>query len=157
MTTDLVVVPGTGEAIALNAPSEALAQALDEVRELERELRVAKQAVGAELLRRMDTQAKWTMRTDNYEVRGESPAPRTEYDVEQLMEVLDGLVNEGLLSSTAASAATTTTVSYRVSQRGVNALLKLGGEVAARIAACAQEVERVRKPPSVKPTKGRTA
>jgi hypothetical protein len=149
--TGLLVIPGTGEAIELAAETGELARALEEIRALESALREAKRRLGAEVLSRMDAAASWTLRAGGLELRGESPAPKIEWDGAALALTLEALVEEGKIAPEAAQAALSVEVSYKPQARGLSALMKLGGEVAEKVGAHSREVERDRRPPSVRP------
>lgn len=137
--------PQTGEILELaTAENAQIAQWIDSVREWESNARQAKQIAAAELHKRMDQAACWTLRDGEYEIRGESPE-RIDYDSEALLERLTELVESEAIAPEAADAALKREVSYKPAKRGINALLKLGGKVADAIKACEQPVERPRR------------
>lgn len=150
MSTDLqprvesVLNPTTGEILDLDSPSDELGRWLLEAREWERRLREAKNAVVEELHRRMDAEASWTIHTPDFDLRGESP-DRVEYDPERLRSTLAGLAKAGAISEGAAEAALKEEVTYKPRCQGINALLKLGGEVAEQVELCRIPVERARR------------
>ena len=134
-----------GEVIDLAAaPSDRLAQFLAEVRDLEASLRQAKAQVGRELHRRMDAEASWTLNLPGYKVTGQSP-DRVDYDPEELAGALRGLRRSGLISPRASKAALERVVELRPRKKGLAALLRLGGEVAAAVRACERPVESERR------------
>jgi hypothetical protein len=143
--TELIPLPLTGEALDLNAPTGELAQAFDRIRDLERELKETRDQISRELIGRMDKRASWTLREDGFKVSAPSPAPKTEYDGYELHQVVQSLVAEGLIDGEAAEEAVEIRVEYRPRVRGVNALRKLGSDVADRVDLCAREVEPVRR------------
>lgn len=145
MSTDLVPIPLTGEALDLNGPDGDLAAAFDQVRDLERQLAEARRVIGDELIRRMDRAASWTLRVGDFKVSAPSPEPKIEFDVESLRAVLADLVAEGVISSEAAAGALRPEVTYKPSVRGINAVRKLGLEVAARLDGCAVEKPKDRR------------
>lgn len=140
----LLMHPHTGEALDLGAESARLAEWLDTVRDLERTIREQKTLVAAELHRRMDLAASWTLRDGEWEIRGESP-DRTDYAVEELRKALSELVSRGEITQQAANAAVTEVISYRPAKRGINALLKLGGHIADAIKTCEMEKTQARR------------
>lgn len=148
MSSDLevrrAVSPATGQVVDLDAKTEDLAQVLDDTREMEYKLRYFKEAVSAEVLRRMDRQAEWTMREGEYELRSISPAPKIDWAGDELALVLDELVAEGRIDQGAKEAALETEISYKPKARGLNALLKLGQDVASRLLPHRAEAERKR-------------
>ena len=148
-TTSLIPHPLTGEAIELTADTDMLAHWVDQLRELERQAKEARDLIGLELLRRMDAKASWTLRAGDFKITAPSPAPKVEWDVDQLRATLADLRDQGL-DEDAIDAALEVVVTYKPRASGLNALKKLGGEVAERIAACGTEVEPQRRV-SVKP------
>jgi len=138
----------SGELIDVReAPTDRLARFLDEAAELVSLIGEARAQVDREVLRRMDEEATWTARAGDFELRAPSPeAGMAYYDEQALEEVLDGLVERGLVSEPAAAAAleVETKVERKPRQGGIKALLRLGGEVAEAVAAC----ERRREEPS---------
>ena len=145
-TPAVVADVATGEVLDLNAAAtDELASYIARVRDLEGELRAAKRAVTAELLERMDRQAQWTVVAGEWKVSGDSPAPRVTYDAEALAAELQMLVDADLLAPNAAAKAVERVVSWKVSQAGVNALVKLGGAVADAVARHRVEETRERR------------
>jgi hypothetical protein len=145
-----VMHPSTGEVVSLDAPLEDLAAYLADVRDWEQTfLRPCKRAVEEELLRRMDHDARYTVRAGAYVVRGDGPG-RVEYNEDLLRIRLRELVDDEAISREAAAAAVKEKVSYQPMARGINALLKLGGKVAeaVRSAEAGEKTRRVTvKPP----------
>jgi hypothetical protein len=137
--------PQTGELLELlKAGDGQLGDYLDAVRDWEAMARVAKGVVSAELHRRMDAGAKWTLSAGDFEIVGQSP-DRVEYDVGELRAVLRELLEKELISRDAALAAVKREVVFSVSKRGVNALRKIGGEVAKAIDAIGHEPATARR------------
>lgn len=148
-----LVNPSTGELLSLrDAQSGQLAEFIEAVREWEANARLAKAVVSGELHRRMDAEAKWTLRDGPYEIVGQSPN-RVEYDVERLRTTLKELVEGEQITLEAAQAALKREVTFKPAKRGIDALLKLGGDVKKRIEACGHPPTRGR---TVKLSKGRT-
>lgn len=133
--TELVQVgkavhPKTGEVYEIARCSDGnLAELLDAFKEAHSQLREFEGAVKGEVLTRMDRDAAWTIREGGYKVTGESPN-LTEYDPDKLLEVLRILIREGLITAEAAKAALGQEVTLKPKKKGINALLKLGGQVA---------------------------
>ena len=132
---EIVAVPWTGEALALTQLTDRqLAEVLDEVREFEAaRLRTFKRQVQDEALWRMDAAASWTIHTEGgFKLTGDSPA-RTDIDVDELRAALEDI---DVPSSLIEKAIKPKPIEYVVSRAGLNALRKLGGEVATAIAEC---------------------
>lgn len=140
------LVPWTGEVIVLRDASDAqLAEALDEVRRFEVEqLKGLKRDLQDEILARMDLNASWTIRLESgVTLTGDGPN-RSEWDVPSLRGVLRTLAKEGLISKEAAAKGIRRKVTYEAAAAGLNALLKLGGDVEARVTACRLESAKPR-------------
>lgn len=133
--TAAVLNPRTGEVVDLTADTAELAAYLADVRQWERDfLRGCKRAVELELIRRMDRDAKYTLRAGGLEITGDGPG-RVKYEEEVLRAQLRPLVQQDIISQDAMNAAVKEVVTYQVMARGVNALKKLGGPVAEAVAA----------------------
>jgi len=148
----IVVDQQTGQMLNVaEAEVDDLALYLDGVRELERQLGIAKRHVGEEVLRRMDQDGSWTLRAGPYKLQGRSPAPTVGYDAEALEKALRRLVRSKAISKDAAARALRVekVIVRTVQKQGVNALLKLGGKVAEAVKACGTEQEASRGIPSV--------
>lgn len=147
MTTTAIELynPTSGELIPLDAPTDVLVEWFAAIRKLEQELATMKQAANTEVLRRMDAEAHWTVHTRAGTLTGKSPAPTVAWDPEQLAQTLTGLVADGLISQGAADSALELVQEWKPKRGGINKLLKLGGEIAERIAACGHDVEPNRR------------
>lgn len=138
--------PATGEELDLpTAPTDQLAEMRAYIRDLEEDLKLAKQALDAEVIDRMDREARWSWNGKGYRLSAPSPAPVTTYDAEELYERLSVLAAKGVISWEALGEAVARVWDYKPRVAGINRLRKLGGEVAEAIDACATEVERVRR------------
>lgn len=135
-----VIDRASGELLDVRAAStERLGRFLEDSAELVGQLGEARGAVEREVLRRMDAQASWTTVAGELQLQAPSPeAGMTYYDADALYEVLVDLGRRGLIGREAAHAALSTdiTVEHKAQQRGIKALLSLGGEVAAAVAGC---------------------
>lgn len=127
------VDPQSGEVLALDRPTEDLGAFLYRVRDFESRLKEAKALVSEEILRRQDADASWTTRAGDYELKGASPQPKTEWDAEALKIILFDLMSEGLISVNAADAALKTETVYKPQPKGLNALMKLGEGIKERL------------------------
>jgi hypothetical protein len=148
----IAINPATGEAIDLAAPTDQLAHAIDQVRDLEARLRAHREDLGAEVLRRMDHEGVWTRHVDplpgsdvGYKVTGDTPAPKVEWDADRLAHLLDDAVTDGVISEAAARKAVSIRSEHVAHASGINALLKLGGQLAEQIQGCRREVAKRRR------------
>jgi hypothetical protein len=142
--------PGTGEVLDLaTAGTDEIAEAVWILREQVQRLRDWQRIAGEEILRRMDQSAKWTLHEGQYTLKGDSPAPTREVDLEPLRRELSQLIDEGKVAATAAERALEAKVVYKPKWNGIDALRKLGGEVKERIDKHIREVEKQRKNPTV--------
>ena len=140
-----VVHPVTGELLTVDHSTEALAQYLLDVRDLETGLRVDKKAVTTEILRRQDRAASWTTHAGSLKVSGQSPAPMEVFDGLELRNALGLLVDAGVITVEAMDAAVVTEVKYTPRKAGIAALRKLGGEVKKVVDGLAVEREPERR------------
>lgn len=148
MTSTALVQPKTGELLDLkDAPTDALAEWLAAVRDIESEYREAKGVVTRELLERMDREARWTVPLSNgWKLVGDSPAPTEGFDdIPMLLNDLRELAEEGVVSREAVEAAFPRVITFKADRSAVGRLRKLGGRVAEVIAAHAVRQERDRR------------
>ena len=139
--SDLIVNPVTGEAFALDAPTDTLAQYLVAMKEVRRRVREEETIVQGEILRRLDHDGCWTVHTPHGKVSAPSPAPVEEWDAGALHSALLELHDQGLLSIEAVNRAIEEEVTFKVRKAGVNALRKLGGRVRETVDAHARIAE----------------
>lgn len=139
-----VVIPLTGELIATDAATDELAAAIDRVKLLESKLQAARRVLGDELLRRMDHEGVWTVHAGGWKVTGPSPGG-VEYDGPELARRLRALVKAGTISQAAMTAAVELERVWKPKVRGINALAKLGGEVAEAVEACKSPTSKPRR------------
>lgn len=144
-----LVNPATGELVLLDAPDEHLAEVLDSIRELKSQLNELVGEVSAEVLRRQDKARNWTTRAGDYEIRGESDAPKMEWDERALLAALSDLVERGIIEPAAADAALEEVTTLKVKQKGINALRKSPG-LREIIDSCGEEKPPERRRVSVR-------
>jgi len=138
--------PATGEELDLaTAALQQIAEVRCLIRDHEEDLRLAKRMLDAEILARMDRQAKWSWSADGFALSAPSPAPVTEYDAGRLRDRLDELAYNGVLERGAVDAAVELVVSYKPHPAGIKALAKLGGVVEETIAGCSTSSKRQRR------------
>lgn len=135
--------PSTGEALTLDADTATLAEWLKQIDDFSKETKFARQRISEEIVRRMDLEASWTMREGNLKLTSRSPE-QIDYDVDSLGLALVGLMNDGLITKSAAEACIKEEKKLTVLKQGVNALLKRGGQVAEAIRACQVQVDKPR-------------
>jgi len=127
-TSLTVLDPTTGEVLDLSSPNETLGAWLSEAREWKSRLGEAVRMVEAELNRRMDTDCSWTLHAEGMDIQGSAPG-RTTYDAEELDAGLAVLEEKKLISPKARRAAVEQVTTLKLRKSGVNALLKIEGEV----------------------------
>ncbi len=146
MSTDLIV-PLTGEAISLDAPTDALADAFHRIQKLEVELRMARAELRTELLSRMDKELARTHQAGDFYLECEAPN-QTEYDPDLLDAVLDRLMAEDKVGPAAVAQALKPKTELRPMKRGIDKLLaspNLTDEDRAAVVACAHPRTRERR------------
>ena len=146
--TDLICLP-TGEVIDLTAGDDVLAEAVDALREHERQAREIRDAIADELRRRMDRKVSWTVHAGRFTISAPSSEPVTEYDADALDAALGVFVAAGVIDQSAKDAAVERVVTRKTKVAGVKKLKKLGGDVLAAIEACETKVERTSRPVKV--------
>jgi hypothetical protein len=102
-TEEIVVVPGSGLVVSLDADPQEIAAAWDEMTTLERELRSAKRTVSDEITRRLDFEGRRSLHIDGVKFETTAPTER-EFDLPELQKLLLQLVNEGTISEAKADA-----------------------------------------------------
>lgn len=118
MSSTALTHPTTGEVLDLaEAQPEALADAVVQSEQLRGELADLESVISAELVRRLDRSASWTMRVGDpagarqFEIKAPSPdAGTTGYDAELLLQELRALVERGTIDASAAGRALERTV-----------------------------------------------
>lgn len=126
------VNPRTGEAVDAKSDPDALADYLDLVRTLARELSLVDRQVSSWIVARMDASLSWTLETTAGKLEAASPASDPVYDLERLRGILHRLVRTGAISEEAARACIVQPPAppappERVDRAAVNRLRKLPG------------------------------
>lgn len=136
-TGELAIVhPDTGKALVLADATEAeLADWKKAVADWHRMAKAAEAHVDAELIRRMDARARWTIKGDGWKLTGSSPKPTVSYrDPAKLRARLLRLADDGLLERDAVDAALPVVPeSVSVNVGPLAQLEKLGGRVARAV------------------------
>lgn len=138
--------PLHGEVLDLaSVTPERLAQLLIEMADVESKFREVRGVVHDELVARMDRDRSWTLHLEGgVKLSAPSDAPKVEWDVEGVIEELDKLVNEGVLSESAREKAIDVVVTRKLRAVGINALLK-SRVFAERLEPFRREVEAPRR------------
>lgn len=130
---EIIVHPATGEILDLGGETGDLVRWLQEVREMEAQIRDVKRLVTRELIARMDRDARYTLQAGGCTVKGDGPTPPTVYDGEQLRHALAEYVEAEVITADALDRAVEVTQEYKPRAVGINALKRLGGGVAETI------------------------
>ena len=125
----IVINPATGEVLSLSEPTEVLGGWLLEVREQEQRLRAEKLAVARELISRMDSEASYTVRVGQFELKGDGPETPTEYEALELRTALQEFVDGGVITPEALDRAVEPVTTFRARAAGLNALKRLPGSI----------------------------
>lgn len=140
-STEIIAIPPTGEAVALDAPSEDLAAAVLHMRELEQELSRVRQIVGLEITRRMDLENLRSVEHGGFRIK--VAAPGTDWDEKALEEALDELVAAEAITPGAKERLFKTTRKIQIRELS-KLLATLPPDAAAKLRACSEPSKRVR-------------
>jgi hypothetical protein len=103
-SSELVVIPQTGEAIDVkSASTDALTAAHDDLASFSADVRSHQRTVDDELIARMDHEGLRTYHGEGYTLEATKPTER-EWDIELLADTLDRLVRDGIISQRKADA-----------------------------------------------------
>jgi len=102
-TEEIVIIPGSGLIVSLDADPKEIARAWEEMLSLERDLRSAKRTVSDEITRRLDFEGRRSMSVDGVKFETTAPTER-EFDLPELQKLLRVLVGEGTISDKKADA-----------------------------------------------------
>jgi hypothetical protein len=103
-TEEMVILPGSGEVVALNAEPATIAAAWEELQTFERELRSVKRTISDEITRRLDFEGRRSLVSiDGVKFETTAPTER-EWDMPALQQLLRQLVGEGTISEKKADA-----------------------------------------------------
>jgi hypothetical protein len=129
-----LIVPGTGEVVSLNAPTDMLADTVLKARGAERELRELRRQIEAELQGRMHAAERSVLYGDEYEVRIPERNDAV-WDEDDLEDVLRDLIEQGTLLP--AEVVGVITHETRVSKSAAGRLVKrLRGAARQRVESC---------------------
>lgn|SRR5512146_113894 len=128
-----VVIQGTGELLDIReADANTLGRLLVQLRSIKDQLEGVKHLVDEEIVARMDRNAEWTMHVGGIKLTAPGP-DQTEFKGDLLRANLLPLVESGKISASALEAAVEEVIDYKPRKRGINALLKLGGQIAKAV------------------------
>lgn len=162
VSESLAIIPTTGEEILRDAPSEKIVEVIKEIDNDINALSTARASLNSELLERMDKSAKWTQTIAGMRVTAPSPSSWVDYDVEALSESMLTLVDDDIISEEAFDETFSITLklkltfaafrklkpwfasvadkgvivedrAVKLSKRGLNSILKVGGKRAANL------------------------
>lgn len=136
-----LIIPLTGEQLALDAPTDQLAEAAAYLREQEVECARVRNILGAELTRRLDMENLRKGSAGRFEISVAAPA--TDWDKDAIREVLDRLVADEIITPGARDRVLEPTV--KLASRELSKLIKnLDPEHAAALSACGTPSMRTR-------------
>jgi hypothetical protein len=133
----LVPDPRTGEALDVKtAATDTLAELHDLIAGTERDLRSHRRTIDDEIVQRMDHEGVRTFHLGNFTIEVGKPTER-EWNMDLLLETLDRLVSDGIISSRKASKCVK--VERKVVAMEVRPL-ESDPRTRRQIAACYQEI-----------------
>jgi len=139
-----LTVPVTGEVIDLKAhPTNSLADAFDQIRDIEQQLASARRRVADELTSRLDHEAVRSFTSGDWTITVDAPT-RTAYDPHTLRAALDAIAADDHISQTAVDRACP--LEPKPSVREIDKIRKVvPAEAAAMIDGCRMDQERARR------------
>ena len=143
-STDVVVIPPTGEVVALDAPTDERAAAFAQVTGLEADLREAKAQLRDAIVARLDHENRRKAKVGPWHLEVDAPAQR-DYEPDELAVVLAELVEAGKIGKVAMDEALKRDVRWKPAKREIAKLEAiLAPEDWARVRACAHPVAKAR-------------
>lgn len=138
-----LLVPATGEIVSLSAPTDVLAGAAAQMRELENELARVRSVVNDELTRRLDHENLRSADVGDYTITVDAPGG-VDWDVNKLEDELSRLVELGVISDAAMERALP--AKRRVALRELKKLIPaVEDDYREDIEACSTPSNRVRR------------
>ena len=133
----LVPDPRTGEALDVKtAPTDVLAELHDLIAGTEKDLRSHRRTVDDEIVQRMDHEGLRTFHLDGYTIETSKPTER-EWNIDLLLDTLDRLVADGIISS--RKAAKCVKIEHKIVAVELRPL-ETDPRCQRQIAACFQEI-----------------
>lgn len=157
-TTDtVIVIPGTGAVVELDAPTEALAGHIDDVNRLIEDLIEARRAVEGIVIGRLDAENARSDEAGPFKLTTNAPTEEL-YDVGKLTSELRTLVEAGKLSADLLGRVITypppSTPAPRVDKREVNKLKRSADADVLTAVARARTVQNTRRTLKVERARG---
>jgi len=142
-TTDLVVIPVTGEAIDLNGPTTDLARTIEQIRGYLDGLIDVRRHVADELAARLDTANSRTEQVGDYLIKTNAPT-QEDYSPAVLRAELEELITAGTLDAVVLDRVITTPEPKppepRVDKREINKLKRSTDPAVLRAVATARTI-----------------
>jgi hypothetical protein len=139
-----LTVPVTGEVIDLRAhPTDSLADAFDQIRDIEQQLASARRRIADELTQRLDHEAVRTFTAGDWTVTVDAPT-RTAYDAPALRHALEAISADGHISMSAVDRACP--LEPKASVREVEKIRRvIPADAAGMIDGCRMDQDRARR------------
>jgi hypothetical protein len=138
-----LAIPLTGELLPLDAESDVLAEAVNRIRDLERQLASVRSRVGEELTRRMDMENLRKVKVGDYEITVDAPGAIT-WDLDRLHQALKDLADKGIIVPAVVDRVMPPKLS--ISQRELKKLLPtLSPEDRENLESCSEASARSRR------------
>jgi hypothetical protein len=96
-TENLIVIPGTGEVVALDGPLEAFVGAWEQLVSLDADLKSVKREISDEIARRLDHEGKRTLHLNDVTFEVNAPTEKA-WDLKELQGTLAELIAESTIS-----------------------------------------------------------
>lgn len=142
-TVQQVIVPQTGEVLDLTTETtDRLAEAFDQIKELETQLAAVRRRVGEEMARRLDHEAVRSMEAGDWKIEVDAPV-RFTWNPDDTRKMLTLLAETGHISESAVDRACAPT--FKVSAREVEKIARVLPESEAQmLQTCREESTRAR-------------
>ena len=138
-----VIIPQTGEVLNLSAEStDRLAEAFDQIKELEAQLAAVRRRVGEEITTRLDHEAVRSFEAGDWKIEVDAPVRYT-WQPDDTRKMLDLLAEAGHISESAVDRACTP--AWKVSARELEKIARVLPETEAQmLQTCREESTRAR-------------
>ena len=138
-----LIIPQTGQVLDLpKEPTNLLAEAFDQIKEMEAELSSLRRRVGEELTKRLDHEAVRTFDAGGWRIEVDAPV-RYAWDGEAVRDTLRRLANDGAISENVIDRACKQ--QWKVSLRELDKIKRVLNETdASKLDACREPSDRAR-------------